>query len=261
MIPSPVVNFSIAAYRDMLTRGLDAGYRFALFRHVADGTSAGSEPRCLLRHDVDADLSAAVAMGKVERELGISSTFFLMLRSPLYNLMGRHNHLQAEALLSQGHEIGLHYDQGFDAKRGWSAEQTAAAINDEAEWLERQFATRVSAVSFHQPGPAVLQGSISAGARINTYDRQRLSAFDYFSDSNRQFPLARDTGGIAGAIATHAPRNLHLLVHPVWWVYDDPATDDVWNRAIAANLQAMQAQLLETERAYGPPRTFHVQQR
>ena len=241
----------------MLTRAQEARYRFVLFRDVADGASAANqELACLLRHDVDADLSAAAELARAERELGVSSTYFLMLRSPLYNLMGRHNYLLAETLLSLGHEIGLHYDQGFDAKRGWTLQQTADAVEAEAEWLERQFGTRVSAVSFHQPGPAVLQGRVTTGSRINTYDRERLAAFDYFSDSNRQFPLGQKS--IEDAIAAHAPRNLHLLVHPIWWVYDDPTTEAAWDRAIHSNLQAMQHQLLETERAYGSRRRFAI---
>lgn len=253
------MSFSLQSYRNMLTRALDARYRFVLFRDVADGRAgAGPGPECLLRHDVDADLAAAVVMAGVERELGITSTYFLMLRSPLYNLMGRHNHLHAERLLALGHEIGLHYDQGFDAKRAWSADRTAEAVDREAGWLEAQFGTRVSAVSFHQPGPAVLQGQITTGRRINTYDRERLAGFDYFSDSNRVFPLADAAGNIEDALAAHAPRNVHLLIHPLWWVYADPSTDATWDRAIHSNLDAMQGQLLETERAYGPRRAITI---
>jgi hypothetical protein len=244
----------------MLGRALGAGYRFVLYQELAGRRlSTSSAPECLLRHDVDADLSAAATMAHVEQELGIGSTYFLMLRSPLYNLMGRSNHLLAETLLSLGHEIGLHYDQGFDAKRGWTPEQTAEAVDSEAAWLERQLGTRVSAVSFHQPGPAVLQGQITTGSRVNTYDRVRLAAFDYFSDSNRVFPLSPSGAeGIEESIAKHAPRSLQLLIHPIWWVYEEATTNAAWDRAIEANLQAMQRQLVETERAYGPERSFAI---
>lgn len=253
------VSFSLPVYRDMLARALKARYRFVVFQDVAGSQPPGDQPRCLLRHDVDADLTAAATMARAERELGISATYFLMLRSPLYNLMSRHNHLLADELLLLGHEIGLHYDQGFDAKRGWTLDQTAEAVDTEAEWLERQFGILVTAVSFHQPGPAVLQGQVTTGSRINTYDRKRLADFDYFSDSNREFPLAKSAAdGVVEAIAAHAPRNLHLLVHPIWWVYDDATTEAAWDRAIHSNLQATQRQLLETERAYGAERVFAI---
>ncbi len=253
--------FNLFTYRDILTGAKRAGYRFIDFSSidVAGMSILRGLDLCLLRHDVDADLAAALTMAQVERELGISSTYFLMLRSPLYNLMGRHNHLTVEKILELGHAIGLHYDQGFDLQRGLTPAQTAFALEQEAQWLESQFNTQVAAVSFHQPGPAVLRGEISTGTRINTYDRRRLADFDYFSDSNRQFPLAQlANGGITEAVAAYAPRNLQLLIHPIWWVYDDPSTEAVWDRAIHANLQTMQQQLLETERAYGCTRQFEV---
>lgn len=252
--------FSLSTYRDMLVGAKRAGYSFIDFAAI-DGCSAPmmSGRQCLLRHDVDADLSAAFVMARVERELGISSTYFLMLRSPLYNLLGRHNHAVVEKILGLDHAIGLHYDQGFDLQRGLTPAQTAVGVEQEARWLESLFNTRIAAVSFHQPGPAVLEGEINTGTRINTYDRSRLAAFDYFSDSNRQFPLAQLAGGgITEAVAEYAPRDLQLLIHPMWWVYDDNSTEAVWDRAIHSSLQTMQQQLLETERAYGAARRFSI---
>lgn len=253
--------FSLPSYRGMLIGAKCAGYRFIDFSAI-DCTQESrffEGGRCLLRHDVDADLSAALTMAEVENDLGITSTYFLMLRSPVYNLMGRHNHLMVEKILTLGHAVGLHYDQGFDALRGLTPEQTADAVEHEAQWLENQFNTQVAAVSFHQPGAEVLQGKIRTSSRINTYDRARLAAFAYYSDSNRQFPLAQCAdGGITGVIAACAPHSLQLLIHPLWWVYDDPSTEAVWDRAILSNLQSMQQQLLETERAYGIARRFDV---
>jgi hypothetical protein len=253
--------FNLFTYRQILIGAKRAGYRFIDFSSLDDAgmpTLRGLN-LCLLRHDVDAELTAALTMAEVESELGISSTYFLMLRSPIYNLMSRHNHITVEKILKLGHAIGLHYDQGFDLQRGLTPAQTAIAIDREAQWLESQFNTQVTTVSFHQPGSAVLQGEISTGIRINTYDRSRLADFDYFSDSNRQFLLAQLTdGGITEAVAAYAPRNLQLLIHPIWWVYEDSSTEAVWDRVIHSNLQAMQQQLLETERAYGSIRQIEI---
>jgi hypothetical protein len=253
--------FSIVMYKQMLENGVLANYQFILFQELTaelKGTSS-SDHYCILRHDVDADIAAALTMAIVEHELGISATYFLMLRSPLYNLLGRSNYMAVEKILALGHAIGLHYDQGFDAQRGWTSAQTTYAVAQESEWLENQFNTQVAAVSFHQPGPAVLQGEVQTGTRINTYDRILFADFAYFSDSNRQFPLAQLADGhFTKAIAAYTPRNLQLLIHPIWWVYDDPSTEAVWNRAIRSNLWAMQHQLLETERAYGSERQFDI---
>jgi len=97
------------------------------------------------------------------------------------------------------------------------------------------------------------------GLRINTYDKRALANFTYFSDSNRTLKLS------AGAwlpsfdstdILDLAGQNIQLLIHPMWWVYDSPKTEDVWNRALANNFYMAQHQIFSTERAYGPMRTI-----
>ena len=214
--------------------------------------------RCLLRHDVDADIQAALIMAELEYEIGVSSTYFLMLRSPLYNLMSRHSQLADEQILQLGHEVGLHYDQGFDVLRGYSLKQTSEAILHESELLEQQFSTSVAAVSFHQPGSAVLQADIDCGALINTYDRNKLTAFAYYSDSNRRLSFAKSSQSIEDSITSKFPEPLQLLIHPIWWVYADSSTEEVWDRAIFSNFQSSQRQLLETESAYGLERVLKI---
>ncbi len=255
------MRFNLATYCDLLKRGISAGYKFIGFPEVDHSGQAVSRHAnlCLLRHDVDADIAAALIMAKIERQLDVSATYFFMLRSPLYNLMGRQNHIMVEEILDLGHSIGLHYDQGFDAQRNWSTARTATAIEEEAQWIATQFDTKVSAVSFHQPSSKILQENIDTGALINTYDHRRLINFDYFSDSNRQFKLADlAMGDIPNSMSAFSPRNLQLLIHPMWWVYEDRSTDAVWNCVIKSNLQRMQEQLIETERAYGSPRLFDI---
>ncbi len=255
------MGFNLNTYRELLVNAQKAGYNFRDFSVITENKILGLSKSkiCLLRHDIDADISAALVMAKLESQLGVVSTYFFMLRSPLYNLLGRKNHCMVEEIINLGHSIGLHYDQGFDSIRNWSLTQTAAAIEKEAQVLEAQFNTKVTAVSFHQPSSAVLQGNIDTGFRVNTYDRERLAKFEYHSDSNRQFKLAEFAkGNIADSVASVHPNNLQLLIHPIWWVYDDPTTEAVWDKAIYSNLQKMQEQLIETERAYGLPRQFGI---
>lgn len=70
-------------------------------------------PKCLLRHDVDGGgghgLSAAYQMAKIEYDLGISSSYFMLPTAPYYedtlNFIGR-----SKAIQDMGHEIGYHND-------------------------------------------------------------------------------------------------------------------------------------------------------
>jgi hypothetical protein len=248
--PGEAAAFTQADYRDMLTVALDRGYAFRAFD---DPARLEGEPVCLLRHDIDADLGAAATLAELEAELGVRSTYFVMLRSPVYNLLGRANHRLVRRILELGHWLGLHYDQGFlpDERRSvhdW--------VELEADVLARMFDTKIGAVSFHQPGPAVLQNDLKLQRHVNTYDRDDLRGFAYVSDSNM---IWRDQPAIELFRGAVHPR-LHLLVHPLWWVSDEPGTTtfEAFDRALLANWRRSQEQMLATERAYGPERIFTI---
>ena len=266
--------FNLRNYEILLAKALSAGYRYIGFHQIKEPgivdvgviptSDVQSKGRILLRHDVDADLAAAVVMARVEAQLGIQSTYFLMWRSPCYNLMSRAGQNCAEEILGLGHHIGLHYDQGFDALRGLAPQLTAEQVSKQADWLESLLSCQVSAVSFHQPSESLLQAGMNCGARINTYDRTQLVEYRYVSDSNRVFPLWRPAEENSAlqvdlyALAKSYPQNLQLLVHPMWWVYDAEITELVWERALLSNFEQMQEQLCETERAYGKKRTLSI---
>jgi len=81
-------DFSPEGYKEMLKAALASGYNFLSFSDTARFTA---EKVCLLRHDIDADLEAARDMALMESRVGVRATYFLMLRSPIYNLFGRAN--------------------------------------------------------------------------------------------------------------------------------------------------------------------------
>src|SRR2546425_7522821 len=137
-------DFSLDGFRRLLQAGLDNDYAFVPFE---DHESYDAERVCLLRHDVDSDPGAALAMARVEAELGVVATYFFMLRSPLYNVFGRANHELVEAVLDLGHRLGLHYDPGFEPRAGRTH---TGEISVELDVLERMFGVRPGAVSFHQ---------------------------------------------------------------------------------------------------------------
>lgn len=275
--------FSLKRYLELIKMARDAGYDFIDFDQVsgvrqksfgdekttslaaANGeVEPGMAAKCLLRHDVDGDLAAAVRMAEKEAELGISATYFLMWRSPCYNLMSRANQNYAELILSLGHKVGLHYDQGFDEINKKSRKETSAAINQQVNWIGDLLDCEIKAVSFHQPNASILQAAIDCGPYINTYDKEKLSAFEYLSDSNRRFPLWESlpvAGKISceAALASMYPRNIQLLIHPMWWVYEDRSTEEVWNQVLLSNFERMETQLLETERAFGKKRAFKIE--
>jgi hypothetical protein len=241
------LSFSATGYRLMIETGLRSAYKFLSFDDPARDTA---DLVCLLRHDVDADLGAAAQMAEIEAEIGIRSTYFFMVRSPLYNLFSRSNQQLALSIVKRGHVIGLHFDQGFVPGLHWN---TKDWILFEADMLARNLDVPVRVVSFHQPGAEVLEGRVDTGGLINTYSKTDLHGFHYISDSNRQW-RGQD---ILQVFRTRSISRLHLLVHPMWWMHGDKrTTDEVWDAVIVSNFERAQEQVLATERAYGARRRF-----
>ena len=243
--------FTPSSYRDLLQLALERDYRFRAFD---DPDRFGEERTLLLRHDVDADLGCALELARIEAELGVRSTYFVMLRSPVYNLHGRANQRLLDEILGLGHWLGLHHDGNFPPPQGRSVEED---VELETRWLTAQFGAPVGAVSFHQPGPDVLEGRVQLEGYVNTYDKRDLDGFRYVSDSNRSWgDLPPDQ-----LLASDDAPKVHLLVHPMWWAHAhvDLSTEEVWDRVVEASWARCQEQMLATERAYGDARAFRIE--
>ncbi len=242
--------FSSAGYRRLLEASHHYGYRSIR----CDGLLMRQDPlqkQLLLRHDVDVSLDYALEMAKCEAELEIVATYFVMLRSPMYNLWSRHNNRILRELVALGHGIGLHFDAAYLAGNERSVD---AWIACEAATLEALAGTKVAAFSLHQPTAEMIQRRMTVAGLVNTYHPDQMAGFTYLSDSNRNWrgndPMARMEAG--------EPR-LHLLIHPIWWMNQNPTTEGCWNDAIRLNFSRTQEQLVATEGAYGPARMLRLE--
>lgn len=241
--------FTRKGYRQMLVAMLKQGYRFLAF----DSLERFHETKaCLLRHDVDADLKAALEVSRIERTSGIQSTYFIMLRSPLYNPFFHMNEAMIREISSY-HWIGLHYHAKTNAETPESVEES---IYREVNILETMLGISVSAVSFHQPTPVMLSGNVRLKGLINTYNKEDLPGFFYISDSNKSWASGNQLEVILSA--THP--KLQLLIHPMWWCTDTGGmtTEEMWDQAVLNNAHGIQDYLARTEGAYGGKRTFRI---
>ena len=249
------MNYNLNKYELILKTCLENGYSFRNFSEL----TGRKEGIILLRHDVDNDVQAAKKMALLENKLDIKSTYFLMTRSPLYNLFSRHNQDAVEEILYLGHSIGLHYDQGYDEIRGTSTDETKIYINRDCALLENEFRCKIDAVSFHQPNKKILTSTeFNLDERVNTYDQTKLSAFEYFSDSNKALDWIMIEQKLKTSAASADRCNIQLLIHPMWWVYDKINCEEVWDNVIINSVNYSMPQLMETERAFGGKRKLVV---
>lgn len=199
--------FSLEGYADLVRAFLAAGYRFVGF------DSEPAPKTVIMRHDIDFDLAQAARMADIERQLGVTATYFFLLRTEMYNLFSSSGTDHVRAIIAGGHEAGLHFDAR--AYADISAPSMRAAVHAEMEAIARWFGVDARYLSFHRPAPALLEdteGKLTAPYRHayqSVYSRERM----YMSDSQGGWryghPLDSD------AFKSGAP--MQILIHPVWW--------------------------------------------
>lgn len=204
-------NFTLAGYRELIEAILGRGYSLRSFHDVEPGAS-----HLVLRHDVDQSIAIARELADLEIANGWRSTWFILVRTEMYNAFSRAAVADMRALLAAGHEIGLHLDAThYD---GEDALDRGCAL--ECDMLEQVIAVPVRLVSFHRPPRERLGGIRPIGGRQHTYMDRFFREMGYCSDSRGEWrhghPLAHP--------ALCRSQALQLLVHAVWWVGAEPAT-------------------------------------
>lgn len=216
---SGTVEFTYDWYRDFLRRLSAEGYEFQSFDgRLGDGDVA-------LRHDIDLSLDAAVAMAQIEAEVGIESTYCVLLTSPLYNpLEGEHREALTE-IASLGHDVIPH----VSTHAYWSDGEIP-----DAEAIERRVAEEQSiletavpigeTVSFHRPPSWVLDRTFDGFQ--NAYAPAFFSDIGYVADSNQRW---RENP----SFVDNLPETLQLLTHPGLWGERDAEFSGRVERAIS----------------------------
>lgn len=230
--------FTYDDYRQILRAGLAAGYRFSSFAE-----REGGENICLMRHDCDNDLVAAAAMADIEKEEGVQATYFLMLRSAMYNLLAPDNLKLARHIRDHGHWIGLHFDAS--ELGGRSDRELSEEVDLHRAILSRELGGTVDVISFHQPDSRILNGMISLNC-INTYSKSDMAGIYYTSDSN----LAFRGGHPCELFSRGEHRRIQVLTHPEWWTASPMPLEEKWAGMIRNNLDLMQDSLLKREKTY-----------
>src|SRR5437879_13920543 len=117
--------YSMAGYRRLIAAARDAGFQFASF---VEGPSAAG--RCLyLRHDIDFSLGAAVELAETNAALGVRGTFFVLLRSEIYNMMSAWSMDRIRDLERLGQDVALHYID----RPGASAQEVVQPVRQDFE--------------------------------------------------------------------------------------------------------------------------------
>lgn len=254
-MPSSTDNYSMSAYADLLELLKLRGFEARNFSNLAEQGA-----KVILRHDVDADLEAAVAMAEMERNSGLRATYFLMLASPLYNLLNHEFASLGRTITALGHSIGLHYDENYNKSIGMDSRQTELDIQSQAGLLGQLLSCEVSAISFHQPSPELLKSPPETHPLVNAYGLLGSADTAYVSDSNRRQGVREDVTFYTSD-GPNRVKTLQILIHPMWWYYQEEDCSAVWDRVIESCVSISQNQLIRTERAFGALRSLSINTR
>jgi len=202
------IPFTLRGYHDLIAGLLARGYDLRSF-HDADP----AQRHLALRHDIDQSIHSARAMADLESANGWFSTWFVLVRTEMYNPLSRAATGHLRAMRSAGHEIGLHLDATYYGSE--TDLQAGAAV--ECRILEDIVEAPVRIVSFHRPGKERLGGDTPVAGRPHTYMDRYTKLIGYCSDSRgawRHGHPFHHSALVQGSA-------LQLLTHAVWWVGPD----------------------------------------
>jgi hypothetical protein len=219
--------FTESGYRKLLRAAAGAGYVFVPYGL----TDAPEQKRIILHHNVIYSVHRAAALGVIEQQEGVRSTFFFDLHSRYYNLLEPQLAKLVARIRATGHEIGLLTDQ-TDALPGRGTGRIIGQIQ-----IERQL---ISAVTDATPM------WVSAGPRAYAIESIEsdpaqpdllgpAAAEDWIRVSDDRGSWApKPIGGLLG----EGHDRLVLLIDPVWWTPEPLSPSEKIERCIAGRAQS-----------------------
>jgi hypothetical protein len=162
-----------------------------------------------MRHDIDLNLNYACKLAELECQLGVTSSYFMMLEADTYNLFSPQNRDKARAIISLGHDVGLHFVPPINL----SLDELCSRVKQEVEILSYLLGSQVSCFSIHRPAAGILSSEFCPQGLINTYSHNYFAKHKYISDSNHNFRC----GDPIKFIEDFQYSSLQILIHPVWW--------------------------------------------
>jgi hypothetical protein len=207
--------FTHEGFKLLVQNFLNQGYSFHSFQEgKALFEQNPNAPIALMRHDIDFDLSDALNIARLEHELDIKATFFLMLRTAHYNLMTKENQACVKEIINLGHIIGLHFDnKAYDHIT--SVQHLNDLCREEISILSKITNYDVQTVSFHRPDDLIIPDGDPAltAPYLHTYDPLFFKQFKYCADSKGLWRYG--TPFETDAFQNKQP--MHILIHPIWW--------------------------------------------
>ena len=210
------MNFTYESYINLVELLKNNKYRFVHYSNYTD-----AEKPVIMRHDVDESIEKAVQMAELEAELGISTDYFILLTSDLYNAASRASVEGMRRIIYAGHKIGLHFDETAYTDVYAVPDKVSEKIKMETEILSRLLDVEVDTFSFHRPSRKILEAELEIPGLINSYEDTFFHKFKYISDSRRRW---RES--VTEMICNGQNPRLNILTHAFWYNRKEKTLDE-----------------------------------
>ncbi|MBQ3052751.1 MAG: hypothetical protein IJD55_03545 [Clostridia bacterium] len=199
------MGFTFDSYKRLLQNILDKEYRISDFHNFKN-----DEKICILRHDVDLSVDSALNIAELENQMGITSTYYVLLNTEFYNLQYTPTCDKIKKIINYNHKIGLH----FDAKlyEGADNETLKKALKNEIDLLSNITNIKIESFSIHRPTISQIESNISIDGIINTYSPKFFKEFKYISDSRMRWRESPED-----IVNSNKYKQLQILTHPIWY--------------------------------------------
>ena len=200
------MKFTYNEYENLIKLIKNTGYVITSYKNWQDAKKC-----VILRHDIDNDIDKALQLARVEKNLGVKSTYFVLVTSDFYNIFSSRNEKLLHGILDCGHDVGLHFDEARYPEIK-THKDASEKILEEAKLLSIITQRSVDTVSMHRPSKMMLEADMKIPGIINSYGQLFFEEFKYVSDSRRRWrePVEEIvTGGLYN--------RLHILTHAIWY--------------------------------------------
>jgi hypothetical protein len=209
--------FTYTDYEYLISNILDNNYNFSTYNNY----SVKKKP-CIIRHDVDFDISKSLQLAKFESEIHneLKSTYFFLISGEFYNIFAKSSLEIVYKILSLGHEIGLHFDETkYPINKNMNL--YSKFVEEEIYILNKALGTKINVVSLHRPSKFSLESDLEFHHAINTASREFIRDFKYLSDSRMRW-----REDVFSIIKDGQFEKLQILTHAFWYNDKEETTQE-----------------------------------
>lgn len=213
------MKFTYKAYRELISLLREYNYTICDYHNYTQ-----TDRSVILRHDIDLEIEKAVKMAEIEEQMGVSSTYYVLVSSNFFNIFSKRNQDQLKRICDMGHAVGLHFDEVK-----YDAEETdlVQVMEEEAALLEKCLGHEVKSLSMHRPSKATLEADykVAGGRIVNSYGMEFFHRHKYVSDSRRNW-----REDVIDIIKSGEYDRLHVLTHPFWYDEEEVGASEALKR-------------------------------